>query len=83
MYRRVIAPLRDDGIIIASSSQGYKIPTRSADIAAYVNQTASVVGPMLSRIGKCRSQIQKVTDSQLDILDDATLSGYRRFFGDY
>ena len=83
LYRRVIAPLRDDGIIIASSSQGYKIPTRSADIAAYVNQTASVVGPMLSRIGKCRSQIQKATDSQLDILDDATLSGYRRFFGDY
>ena len=83
LYRRIIAPLRDDGVLIASSSHGYKIPTRVADIAAYVNQTASVVGPMLSRIEKCRSQIQKATDSQLDILDDPTLSGYRRFFGDY
>lgn len=83
LYRRIIAPLRDDGVLIASSAHGYKIPTRAADIAAYVNQTVSVVGPMLSRIGKCRSQIQKATDSQLDILDDPALAGYRRFFGDY
>ncbi len=83
LYRRIIAPLRDDGVLIASSAHGYKIPTRAADIATYVNQTASVVGPMLSRIEKCRSQIQKATDSQLDILDDPALTGYRRFFGDY
>lgn len=83
LYRRIIAPLRDDGVLIASSSHGYKIPTRVADIATYVNQTASVVGPMLSRIEKCRSQIQKATNSQLDILDDPALAGYRRFFGDY
>ena len=83
LYRRIIAPLRDDGVLIASSTHGYKIPTKAADIATYVNQTASVVGPMLIRIGKCRSQIQKATDSGLDILDDPTLAGYRRFFGDY
>ncbi|MGN0809518.1 MAG: DUF3800 domain-containing protein [Christensenellales bacterium] len=83
LYRRIIAPLRDDGVLIASSAHGYKIPTRAADIATYVNQTASVVGPMLSRIGKCRSQIKKATNSQLDILDDLSLTGYRRFFGDY
>ena len=83
LYRRIIAPLRDDGVLIASSAHGYKIPTRAADIATYVNQTVSVVGPMLSRIGKCRSQIQKATDSQLDILEDPTLIGYKRFFGDY
>ena len=83
LYRRIIAPLRDDGVLIASSTHGYKIPTKAADIAAYVNQTASVVGPMLSRIGMCRSQIQKATDSGLDILEDPSLAGYRRFFGDY
>lgn len=82
LYRRIIAPLRDDGVLIASSAHGYKIPSRAADIATYVNQTASVVGPMLSRIEKCRSQIQKATDSQLDILDEPALAGYRRFFGD-
>lgn len=83
LYRRIIAPLRDDNVIIASSAHGYKIPTQVSDIATYVNQTVSVVGPMLSRIGKCRTQIKKATDSQLDILSDSTLAGYRRFFGDY
>ena len=38
---------------------------------------------MLSRIGKCLAQIQKATDSQLDILKESSLAGYRRFFGDY
>lgn len=38
---------------------------------------------MLSRIGKCSAQIQKATDSQLDILNESTLAGYRRFLGDY
>lgn len=83
LYRRIIAPLRDEGVIIASSVHGYKIPTSVDDIRTYINQTVTVVGPMLSRIGKCRELIQKQTDSKLDILGDATLSGYQRYFGDY
>lgn len=83
LYRRIIAPLRDEGIIIASSSHGYKIPKSLKDIATYVSQTTTVVGPMLSRIEKCRTQILKQTDGELDIISDPSLSGYRRFFGDY
>ncbi len=83
LYRRIIAPLRDEGLIIASSSHGYKIPKSLKDIETYIAQTTTVVGPMLSRIEKCRSQILKQTDGELDILKDPTLSGYRRFFGDY
>lgn len=83
LYRRIIAPLRDEGVIIASSVHGYKIPTSVEDIRTYINQTVTVVGPMLSRIGKCRELIQKQTDSKLDILGDASLSGYQRYFGDY
>lgn len=83
LYRRIIAPLRDDGVIIASSVHGYKIPTSVEDIRTYINQTVTVVGPMLSRIGKCRELIKKQTNSKLDILGDTSLSGYQRFFGDY
>ncbi len=57
LYRRIIAPLRDEGVIIASSVHGYKIPTSVEDIRTYINQTVTVVGPMLSRIGKCRELI--------------------------
>lgn len=83
LYRRIIAPLRDEGIIIASSSHGYKIPKSLSDISAYINQTVTVVGPMLSRIEKCRKQILKFTDSELDILNDHSLANYRRYFGDF
>lgn len=83
LYRRIIAPLRDEGVIIASSVHGYKIPISVEDMRTYINQTVTVVGPMLSRIGKCRSLIQKQTDSKLDILGDTSLSGYQRYFGDY
>lgn len=83
LYRRIIALLRDDGVLIASSSHGYKIPTKAADIATYINQTTTVVGPMLSRVGKCRALVMKATDSKLDILAEPALSGYKRFFGDY
>lgn len=53
------------------------------DIRTYINQTVTVVEPMLSRIGKCRKLIQKQTDNNLDILGDSSLLGYQRYFGDY
>lgn len=83
LFRKIIAPLRDAGVLIASSSHGYKIPTCINDIYSYVNQTTGNVGPMLSRVGKCRELILKQTDGTLDILDDRALTQYKRYFGDY
>lgn len=83
LYRKIIAPLRDAGVIIASCSHGYKIPTCIDDIYAYVNQTNGIVGPMLNRIEKCRQLILKHTDGSLDIFDDPALINYKRYFGDY
>ena len=83
LYRRIIAPLRDAGVLIASSAQGYKIPTCIDDINAYANQTNGIVGPMLSRVGKCRDLIRKQTDNSLDIFNDPALTKYKKYFGDY
>lgn len=82
LYRRIVAKLRDDGVLIASSSHGYKIPTCTKDILTYIEQTDTIVSPMLSRIGKCRTLIKKETDGKLDILDDKQFWGYKRYFGD-
>ena len=38
---------------------------------------------MLSRIEKCRVQIDKQTDGKLDVLDDPALVKYKHYFGDY
>jgi rare lipoprotein A len=82
LYRRIVAKLRDDGVLIASSSHGYEIPTCTKDILTYIEQTDTIVSPMLSRIGKCRTLIKKETDGKLDILDDKQFWGYKRYFGD-
>jgi hypothetical protein len=83
LYRKIIAPLRDSDVIIASSSQGYKIPICIDDIYSYTNQTNGIVGPMLSRIEKCRQLLLKQTDGSLDIFDDPALLKYKRYFGEY
>ncbi len=83
LYRKIIAPLRDVGVLISSSSHGYKLPTSINDIYTYINQTVSVVGPMLSRIEICRNLIDKQSNGRLDILDAQSLERYKRYFGDY
>ncbi len=80
LYRKVIAPLRDSGVIIASSSHGYKIPISVEDIKTYLNSTHTIVSPMLHRIGICRTLIQQQTGNQLDVLDDPAFLRYKKYF---
>lgn len=80
LYRKVIAPLRDDGVIIASSSHGYKIPISVEDIKTYLNSTHTIVSPMLHRMGICRKLIQQQTGNQLDVLDDPAFLRYKKYF---
>lgn len=80
LYRRIIAPLRDDGVILASSSHGYKIPISVKDIVTYFNQTHTVVSPMLHRMELCRNLIKQQTHNALDILDDPAFARYKKFF---
>ena len=80
LYRRVIAPLRDEGVIIASSSRGYKIPISIDDIKTYLNSTHTIVSPMLHRIGICRKLILQQTGNSMDILDDPAFIKYKKYF---
>lgn len=80
LYRQVVAVLSDEGVIIASSPIGYKIPVSVDDIIEYLNQTHAVVAPMLSRIGMCRRLIRQQTGNSLDILDDPAFLRYKKYF---
>lgn len=66
---RVIAPLRDAGVIIASSAKGYKIPSCEQDLYDFVNHSNTIIQPLLSRINKCRDRIRLATNGAVDILD--------------
>nr|MDD5837265.1 DUF3800 domain-containing protein [Eubacteriales bacterium] len=80
LYRRVIAPLRDNGVIISSSKHGYKIPVSVDDVIQYVNQTHTVVSPMLHRIDVCRRLINTETNNDLDILSDPAYVRLKKYF---
>lgn len=80
LYRRVIAQLRESGVIISSCAQGYKIPTCVDDIISYLKQMNLIVSPMLHRVDICRKLIFQQTDRHLDILDNEAFIKYKKYF---
>jgi hypothetical protein len=50
----VIARLRDRGVLLASSSKGYKIPASIPDLLDFVELTDTVVHPMPGRLETVR-----------------------------
>ncbi|WP_299678179.1 DUF3800 domain-containing protein [uncultured Tenacibaculum sp.] len=66
---KIIGHLRDEGILIASSRDGYKIPTSASDMKKYINHGKNIVLPVLRRIEECRNAILLATTNQYDILE--------------
>ena len=69
-FVNMVGALRDIGILIGSSREGYKIPTNHYEIKKYVQHGNSIVIPLLRRISVCRDSILLATNNSLDILDD-------------
>lgn len=66
---QVVAKLRNKGVIISSSSKGYKLPANEGDLYAFLNHSNSIIKPMIDRIKICRDSIKAATKNGLDILD--------------
>jgi len=79
---KIIAKLRDEGVIIASSKKGYKLPVREAEIYHFTDHASTVVIPMLNRLKKCRDIIKLATDGKLDILDKPEYKSLYKYFKD-
>ncbi|GGB84004.1 DUF3800 domain-containing protein [Dyadobacter sediminis] len=75
---KVIAPLRDAGVLIASSSRGYKLPACEADLYDFVNHSNAIIEPMLSRVRKFRDSIRAATNGELDVLASEEYSLIRK-----
>ena len=69
-FTNLVGKLRDKGVLIASSRDGYKVPTTVAEIKKYIRHGNSIVFPLLRRIEECRKAIKLATNNSLDILDD-------------
>ena len=66
---KVIAPLRDAGVLIASSAKGYKIPACERDLYEFINHSNSMIQPLLARIKKCRDRVRLATNNTIDPLN--------------
>ncbi len=66
---RIIGGLRDNGVIIASSPRGLKIPTSVKDLGGFVDESFKKIFPMLQRLDHARKQIKLATLDRLDILE--------------
>ncbi len=76
--RRIIGKLRDNGVILASSQRGYKIPTSQKELYDYINHDAKIVIPMLSRLKKCRDLVKLSTLNGIDLLEHDEYSQLRK-----
>lgn len=65
---KIIAGLRDEGVIIASSKTGYKIPTKLSEINDFLNHGKTIVIPMLRRLNTCAQTLTVGTNGSVDIL---------------
>ena len=76
--------MRDEGVIIASSSpkKGYKIPATKAELYDFINHGTKIILPMLERLKKCRDTIKLGTANQLDLFEKTEYSNLKKYFDD-
>lgn len=66
---KVIGRLRDKGVLIASSRDGYKLPTSTSDLNKFINHGKRIILPMVNRIKITRDAIKMVSNNEVDILN--------------
>ncbi len=69
-HAKVIGPLRDAGIVIAGSHDGYRLAMNYDDVRRYVEHGSIVIEPMMARLERAREQIKFATSNRLDILGE-------------
>ncbi len=78
--RSVIGKLKDNGLLITSGYQGYKLAVNLSDLKQFVSYNSKSIGPMLSRLRKARERIALATQNEVDILGDPDFEYLRKFF---
>lgn len=78
LRRSVIGPLRDKGLLITSSSRGYKLPGSRADLVTFGKYAESICIPMLSRVGRACDIVKLATVGEIDVLKDEAVGALKK-----
>ena len=80
---RIIGKIRDEGIILAGASDGYRLALSGKDIQDYLDHDSTIIEPMLGRILKGRNSVKSDTGGLFDILDQPKYLHLRRIADTY
>lgn len=78
VFTGIVASLRDKGVLIASSRNGYKVPTTTLELKRYIKHGNSIVLPLLRRIEECRKAVLLATNNAYDIIDEPEFHRLKR-----
>lgn len=77
---KIIARLRDNEVIISSSSGGYKIPSTEKELYDFVNHGKSIIMPMLARLKTCNDVIRMGTNGEINLFEKAEYHSLAKMF---
>lgn len=66
---KIIAKLRDNGVIIASCKKGYKLPSKKSEVEDFINIGEGIIKPMLHRLKLCYDTIRTGSNGIVCMLD--------------
>lgn len=75
---RIIAKLRDHGVIIASGNKGYKLPSKKSEVEDFIKKTQGIIEPMLHRLKLCCNAIKLGSNGTIFMLDDPEYSTLKK-----
>lgn len=78
---KIIAKLRDNEVIISSSSGGYKIPSTEKELYDFVNHGKSIIMPMSARLKTCNDVIRMGTNGEINLFEKAEYHSLAKMFG--
>ncbi|MCB2408710.1 DUF3800 domain-containing protein [Hymenobacter lucidus] len=67
--QQIVGPLRSEGILLVSNTNGYKVPSSKNDILAFFNLFSKIINPMVNRLRKSHEAIYQATNGELNILE--------------
>ena len=76
----IIGPMRDAGVIIISSSRGYKIPISESDIAEYINYNSSKFLPMIRRFRSTYRTLHARAQGEITLFDSGMFEKHKKLF---
>ena len=72
LQQSVIASLREQGVLIAASRDGYKIPETESDLKRFVEFVSGKTLTYLDRVAKMRDSIYYGTNLKYDMLSSSS-----------